>query len=102
LPSLADQWGLVVNEALASGIPVLVSQQSGASEDLVAHGLTGFVFDAQSRESILEALKNLSGLFFDKQVANNTLAGFSLRRFQEGVRALHESLHKYPVTQGLT
>jgi len=45
LPSVAEPWGLVVNEAIACGLPVLVSQGCGAAADLVENGQNGFVFD---------------------------------------------------------
>jgi glycosyltransferase involved in cell wall biosynthesis len=43
-PTLADEWGLVVVEAMASGIPVLGSVYSQAVQDLVTDGLTGWTF----------------------------------------------------------
>lgn len=45
LPSLSEPWGLVVNEAMASGIPVLVSNRCGCAVDLVRDGVNGFLFD---------------------------------------------------------
>ncbi len=35
LPSLYEEWGLVVNEAMAAGLPVIVSRTAGCVEDLV-------------------------------------------------------------------
>lgn len=43
-PTLADTWGLVVNEAMASGLPILGSTHSQAVEDLVEDGVTGWTF----------------------------------------------------------
>jgi glycosyltransferase involved in cell wall biosynthesis len=40
----AETWGLVVNEAMAAGLPALVSQAAGCAPDLVVHGETGFTF----------------------------------------------------------
>jgi glycosyltransferase involved in cell wall biosynthesis len=45
LPTLDDEWGLVVNEALASGLPVLGSVYSQAVQELVEEGRTGWVYD---------------------------------------------------------
>jgi 1,2-diacylglycerol 3-alpha-glucosyltransferase len=45
LPSTREPWGLVVNEAMASGLPVLVSARCGCTEDLVIEGQNGFTFD---------------------------------------------------------
>ncbi|MEM8556462.1 MAG: glycosyltransferase family 4 protein [Bacteroidota bacterium] len=47
-----DQWGLVVNEAMASGLPVLVSTGTGCSEDLVEHGRNGFTFTPGDVETL--------------------------------------------------
>jgi glycosyltransferase involved in cell wall biosynthesis len=40
-----EQWGLVVNEAMAAGLPVLVSRACGCAPDLVREGVNGFTFD---------------------------------------------------------
>lgn len=56
LPSISEQWGLVVNEAMASGLPVIVSNRCGCVEDLVREGENGFVFDPFQEESITQAM----------------------------------------------
>jgi len=43
-PSTDEKWGLVLNEALAAGVPALVSDWVGSAEDLVVPGLTGDAF----------------------------------------------------------
>lgn len=61
MPSISDQWGLVVNEAMASGLPVLVSNGSGAAQDLVAHGINGYTFNPSRIEELagqMDALSN--------------------------------------------
>lgn len=59
-PALQEQWGLVVNEAMACGLPVGVSQRVGAAYDLVRDGKNGFKFDPLSEASIEEALTRLA------------------------------------------
>ncbi len=41
-----ETWGLVVNEAMACGIPALVSRAAGCARDLIDEGKTGYTFDA--------------------------------------------------------
>ena len=45
LPSISEPWGLVVEEALYFGLPVIVSERCGASE-LVSHGGNGYIIDS--------------------------------------------------------
>jgi len=48
LPTLADTWGLVVNEALAAGLPVIGSIYSQAVEELIEHGKNGWKYSPDS------------------------------------------------------
>jgi glycosyltransferase involved in cell wall biosynthesis len=56
LPSLYEEWGLVVNEAMACGLPVVVSKTVGSAEDLVRPGENGFHIDPTRPEQLTEAL----------------------------------------------
>ena len=56
LPTFADEWGLVVNEALASGLPVLGSIYSSAVEDLVTEGVNGWQFRIDDAEDTYRAI----------------------------------------------
>ena len=55
-PTLLDEWGLVVNEAMAAGLPVLGSIYSQAVEELVQDGRNGWTFDPLAEASTLAAL----------------------------------------------
>lgn len=55
-PTLADEWGLVVNEALAAGIPVLGSVFSQAVDDLIVEGQNGWRFTPTDPESFDAAI----------------------------------------------
>lgn len=49
-PTRLDPWGVVANEALASGTPVITTPQAGVAGDLVVDGRTGFVLPANASE----------------------------------------------------
>jgi glycosyltransferase involved in cell wall biosynthesis len=55
-----EQWGLVVNEAMASGLPVLVSRACGCAPELVRQGLNGFTFDPGDPEGLARLLLRMS------------------------------------------
>ena len=61
LPSVEEQWGLVVNEALAFGLPVIVSRQVGARDALVRDGVNGHVVESGSVEQLADAMRDLAG-----------------------------------------
>lgn len=52
LPSIEEQHGLVVNEALAMGLPVLLSDNCGARDLLVRTGVNGYVFEADNVDGL--------------------------------------------------
>ena len=56
LPSRVDQWGLVVNEAMASGLPVLATRKVGAGRDLIVESETGFVVPEDDTEAMASAI----------------------------------------------
>ncbi len=58
--SHAEQWGLVVNEAMAAGLPVLVSHICGCAPDLVQDGVNGFTFDPHDVEGLARLLGKMS------------------------------------------
>ena len=59
LPSGEEPWGLVVNEAMCFSLPVVASDQVGATGDLVRGGVNGFVFPTGDARSLSEHLQLL-------------------------------------------
>lgn len=57
LPSDDDPWGLVVNEAMAAGLPVIVSDACGCAEDLVVPNVNGFVFRSGDVDQLSQCLR---------------------------------------------
>ena len=56
LPSKSEPWGLVVNEAMVCGMPVIVSNKCGCVKDIVRTGQNGFTFDPAEQAELEEAL----------------------------------------------
>jgi glycosyltransferase involved in cell wall biosynthesis len=60
LPSAYDTWGLVLNEAMLFGLPVVASRTAGAALDLVEEGQNGYVYDAGDVAALAAALRRLA------------------------------------------
>ncbi len=61
LVSVEEQWGLVVNEALAVGLPAIVSHEVGSRDALVRNLVNGFVVESNSPAAIGRAMLQLGG-----------------------------------------
>jgi len=62
LPSISEPWGLVVNEAMASGLPVIVSDRCGCADDLVENGVNGYIFPAKNADSLTKCMVTFDAL----------------------------------------
>jgi glycosyltransferase involved in cell wall biosynthesis len=81
LPSHSEPWGLVVNEALSYGCPVVVSDVCGCVPDLVLDGVTGYSFRTGDMSALANAMDAVIGLSADRVGAAkrclNLIAGFT-------------------------
>lgn len=59
MPSLGDTWGLVVNEAMATGLPVIGSSQTQAVVEMVRDGVEGWIFSAEQPASVGAAIRRM-------------------------------------------
>lgn len=59
LPSENEPWGLIVNEVMCAGRPVVVAGGVGCAADLVSEGLNGFLCEAADVDSLVRALEPL-------------------------------------------
>lgn len=87
--STTEQWGLVVNEAMAAGLPVLVSNRCGCFEDLVIEGVNGFGFDPYNSDGLTNLMLKVSDDSFERekmaQAALNHIQNFSPEYFAQGL-----------------
>lgn len=59
LPSNSETWGIVIDEALNNGMPVIVSSHVGCKEDLVTDE-TGIIFESDNKESLKNAINKIT------------------------------------------
>lgn len=90
--SATEQWGLVVNEAMASGLPVLVADRCGCAIDLVEVAKNGFTFNSQDGEQIAQLMQKIAGMEPKErhelgQSGRETISNWSSQRFAQGANA---------------
>ncbi len=61
MPSLGDTWGLVVNEGMAAGLPVIASVQTQGAVEMVRDGVEGWLFSVEDKAGIDAAINRLLG-----------------------------------------
>jgi len=94
--STTEQWGLVVNEALAARLPVVVSNRCGCAEDLVMSGKNGLTFDPYDVGDICDKLCEIT-LAADRaemgRTSQEVISQWTLQVFAENLeRAVHAAL----------
>jgi glycosyltransferase involved in cell wall biosynthesis len=97
--STTEQWGLVVNEAIASGLPVIVSNRCGCVPELVQDN--GFTFDPSNEDELASRLFEIASLsdedrhrFID--ASRRIAAIFEPERFGEGLKRAAELARTRP------
>jgi glycosyltransferase involved in cell wall biosynthesis len=98
--SIQEQWGLVVNEAMAAGLPVLVSNRCGCFEDLVIEGVNGFGFDPENSQQLTDLMVKVSSGEIDVEkmghAALEHIQNFSPDYFAQGLMQAVEYALSHP------
>lgn len=97
--STTEQWGLVVNEAAASGLPLIVANRCGCAAELVEEGVNGFTFDPLDDGALAGLLGRIAEC--DQRAAmgaasRRIVAAWGPERFGAGLKAAAE----YALAQG--
>jgi 1,2-diacylglycerol 3-alpha-glucosyltransferase len=82
LPSIEEEWGLVVNEAMASGCPVIVSERAGCAQDLLPEAFAG---ESQSYCPAKVKLRS-SGVLFDPERVEDLVHALKMMTFAPELR----------------
>lgn len=59
LPSRHDGWGVVINQALAAGLPIIASNAVGAAAELITDGKEGFIIPTEDVDALFHAMDAL-------------------------------------------
>lgn len=100
LPSTTEQWGLVVNEALASGIPVICSENVGSAPNLLSKKHVGYTFNPYSsydlKEKMLSIIQELETKDFATD-AREVVSQWGREKYSRNIKKASEqaiSLHR--------
>ncbi|PQO38068.1 glycosyltransferase family 4 protein [Blastopirellula marina] len=85
-----EAWGLVVNEAMAAGLPVLVSRRCGCMYDLVHEGINGYSFDPYESSELAFLMRQVSQLSDNQrtemgQASQRIVGRFGVENFAAGL-----------------
>jgi glycosyltransferase involved in cell wall biosynthesis len=99
-----EQWALVVNEAMAAGLPVLVSTDCGCAGDLIEPGVNGFTFDPENAGQLGALMEKMASLPAAERAAlgeagRQIIARWDLARFADGLRAAADQALKTGVPE---
>ena len=94
LPSRHEPWGLIVNEAMASGCPVIVSTDVGCHADLITDGVEGCVFPVGDVPALTQALQQVfSSPELPARMGEAAQRRISAWTYEEDVQGLRRALH---------
>jgi 1,2-diacylglycerol 3-alpha-glucosyltransferase len=104
--SLVEPWGLVVNEAAASGLPLLVSNRCGCAPELVREGVNGFTFDPTDVQALAAHMDKIAAPDFPcaafAAASREIVAPWGPQRFAQGLaQAINIALAHPPKSAGM-
>lgn len=106
--STKEPWGLVVNEAMATALPVLVSRHCGCARDLVQEGVNGFTFDPYNVEEMAQVMLRVGNMEQAARIvmglaSQRIISNWGTEHFAEGLQsAFNAALSNGPGRANLT
>jgi glycosyltransferase involved in cell wall biosynthesis len=92
LPSVSETWGVVVNEACAAGLPVLISPVAGSADDLVVHDRNGFVVELSAERWAAAAVRLLTDKLLYHRMSIESTEQVQRFTYENAARGLEEAI----------
>jgi glycosyltransferase involved in cell wall biosynthesis len=93
LPSYNETWGLVVNEAMACGLPAVVSDVVGCTPDLVDDGQTGYTYPDGDQGALIRAMERSLGLMGTAETERALAAKMQVYSLERATQGVLEAAH---------
>lgn len=87
LPSWSEVWGLVINEAMSCGLPVISTENVGSSRDLIKNGINGYLIKARDSQALYQAIKKVLSNSKVRKMGDNSrriISGFTYKKMADG------------------
>jgi glycosyltransferase involved in cell wall biosynthesis len=92
LPARHEPWGLIVNEAMAASLPVIVSSDVGAADDLVHQGENGYVYPVGDIPALCAALEQTLAPGRSQSMGQVSRRMLHMWSFEEDITALRHAI----------
>jgi len=100
LASYSEPWGLVVNEAMCAGLPILVSVSCGSSVDLVKENVNGLCFDPDDERMLATSMGSITSsqkvAIEMGEASRQLISEWSLESYVKGIRRASEIANDAP------
>lgn len=91
-PTLNDPWGVVANEAMAAGVPVITCNNAGVANDLVIDGENGFVLPLEEEIWAIEIIKILFNQTEYKRLSKNAISHVKKYNFINAAKGVEDAI----------
>lgn len=92
LPSNKETWGLCVNEAMANGKPIIVSDKCGCAIDLIDGNDIGYIFESKNIQDLKNKLQQIYSereIFpLKKEIVKNKIASYSFENIAQSIEKI--------------